>query len=435
MYTLSMRSISKNGRLAALAAALAIGGAAGSTLIVPYYQAASAAVISVTVHERLSNYGNWHRSARFGEVWVPAVSEGWRPYTDGTWIWTDDGWYWQSDEPFGEIVFHYGHWAYDDDLGWVWIAGDEWAPAWVVWRESDDEIGWAPAPPPDEVVVATDSWWAFAPVAAIGAVNILNDVRPVSENVTIIRQTTIINNTTVVNNYGGRRTAHLGNAVVPVDAGPALARLPKSTLASLRAAKVTPPERGKVVAAHLDPAKGAAIKRLAIRQQPTEPAVAGPKQTGQSASKMAQGKHTTGASGPNMPATRNPGNAVARKVAPTGKQVVVHAPLAAGHPVLARHDVQPKGHRSRMTGAGIERYRTRVPGEAVIVEKHAHHGAIETRPNRVPGNPMARNMRRDARMNAPAARAAMRHPPARPAMARRAPERCNPRDPHCGHHG
>ncbi len=119
MFASFMWSICKSGRIAALATTLAIGATTGSALILPHYQSASAAAISVVTHDRLSNYGNWRKSVRFGEVWAPSVGINWRPYTDGAWIWTDDGWYWQSGEPFGAIVFHYGQWAYDDDLGWV----------------------------------------------------------------------------------------------------------------------------------------------------------------------------------------------------------------------------------------------------------------------------------------------------------------------------
>ena len=28
-----------------------------------------------------------------------------------------------------------------------WVPGDQWAPAWVAWRYSDDYVGWAPLPP------------------------------------------------------------------------------------------------------------------------------------------------------------------------------------------------------------------------------------------------------------------------------------------------
>ncbi len=48
---------------------------------------------------------------------------------------------------FGEIVYHYGRWYYDDYYGWIWIPDYEWAPAWVDWRYDDDYIGWAPLSP------------------------------------------------------------------------------------------------------------------------------------------------------------------------------------------------------------------------------------------------------------------------------------------------
>ncbi len=160
-------SFRRGGRATAFALALAVGATSLTPLVPPLGQSARAAVISIHVRERLSRYGEWQQSTRYGEVWVPSVETGWRPYTVGRWVWTDDGWYWDSSEPFGQIVFHYGRWAYDPDLGWVWIVGDEWAPAWVVWRESDDDIGWMPAPPRDDVPVQ-DAWWAFVPIAAIG---------------------------------------------------------------------------------------------------------------------------------------------------------------------------------------------------------------------------------------------------------------------------
>ncbi|MFD2058744.1 DUF6600 domain-containing protein [Mesorhizobium calcicola] len=116
----------------------------------------------MTIRERLSGYGGWRTSSRFGDVWFPTVRAEWRPYTEGRWVWTDDGWYWQSAEPFGDVVYHYGRWAYDSDFGWVWIAGDQWAPAWVVWRQGGDDVGWAPAPP-DVDVAFDDAWWCFVP--------------------------------------------------------------------------------------------------------------------------------------------------------------------------------------------------------------------------------------------------------------------------------
>ncbi|HEY6050065.1 MAG TPA: DUF6600 domain-containing protein, partial [Thermoanaerobaculia bacterium] len=39
-------------------------------------------------HERLSPYGHWEWVPDYGQVWVPAVSVGWRPYWYGHWVLT-----------------------------------------------------------------------------------------------------------------------------------------------------------------------------------------------------------------------------------------------------------------------------------------------------------------------------------------------------------
>jgi len=260
MQATPIHPFARRGLATAVAVTLALGATIAAPLAVPSYLGAHAAVVSVTVRERLATYGGWRTSSRFGEVWVPSVRSEWRPYTEGRWVWTDEGWYWESAEPFGDIVFHYGRWAYDPEFGWVWIAGYEWAPAWVVWRQGGDDIGWAPAPPRIADVAFDEDWWCFAPVAAIGAADLVTVVRPVSENVTIIRNTTIINQTVVVNNAP---RARLGNQVVAINAGPRLPQLPKAVVTSIKAAKIVPPRKGGFAEARLDPSKGEAVKMLA----------------------------------------------------------------------------------------------------------------------------------------------------------------------------
>ncbi len=98
-------------------------------------------------HEQLSPYGQWVAHERYGEVWVPQVPAGWRPYTSGHWGYTDQGWGWIANEPWGWATFHYGRWFYDPSLNWAWVPGNEWAPAWVAWRHGDGYVGWAPLPP------------------------------------------------------------------------------------------------------------------------------------------------------------------------------------------------------------------------------------------------------------------------------------------------
>jgi hypothetical protein len=99
-------------------------------------------------YDDLAQYGNWVERPSYGWVWRPRVERSsWRPYEDGRWAWTDEGWTWISEEPYGWATYHYGRWYDDPDYGWEWIPGDEYAPAWVSWQESDDYIGWAPLPP------------------------------------------------------------------------------------------------------------------------------------------------------------------------------------------------------------------------------------------------------------------------------------------------
>jgi hypothetical protein len=100
-------------------------------------------------YDQLDSYGDWVWHPRFGYVWLPQnVSEDWRPYAVGHWVYTDEyGWYWDSHEPFAWAVYHYGRWGYDRDYGWFWVPGNTWAPAWVEWRYSDKYVGWAPIGP------------------------------------------------------------------------------------------------------------------------------------------------------------------------------------------------------------------------------------------------------------------------------------------------
>jgi hypothetical protein len=115
----------------------------------------------------LQPYGDWVVVGNYGQVWRPHVAAGWRPYYYGRWEWTNEGWFWASDEPWGWAAYHYGRWAYDPYYGWVWVPGNEWAPAWVSWRVSGDVVGWAPLAPGFSAYVTAypfvDFWWTFVP--------------------------------------------------------------------------------------------------------------------------------------------------------------------------------------------------------------------------------------------------------------------------------
>lgn len=102
-----------------------------------------------TFYRELAPYGDWFTHPRWGTVWRPHVDPDWRPYTRGHWANSEEhGWVWVAEEEWGWAPFHYGRWAFDEDEDeWLWIPGTEWAPAWVMWRQSDDFVGWAPLPP------------------------------------------------------------------------------------------------------------------------------------------------------------------------------------------------------------------------------------------------------------------------------------------------
>jgi hypothetical protein len=111
----------------------------------------------------LASYGSWVDVNPYGRCWRPAgVDPTWRPYENGRWEWTDAGWYWASDEPWAWATYHYGNWEFDPNYGWLWIPATEWAPAWVVWREAPDYVGWAPCGPGG--VAVADSSFMFVDV-------------------------------------------------------------------------------------------------------------------------------------------------------------------------------------------------------------------------------------------------------------------------------
>ena len=157
-------------------------------------------------HEQLSPYGQWVVREGYGMVWVPQVRAGWRPYTSGHWVYTDQGWAWVADEPWGWAAFHYGRWYYEQEIGWAWVPGTVWAPAWVAWRHGGGYLGWAPLGP--AVGFTYESGLDFGGVVIsagfftfVGERDILAP-RVSTVIVSSTRNVTIVNNTTNITNYG-----------------------------------------------------------------------------------------------------------------------------------------------------------------------------------------------------------------------------------------
>jgi hypothetical protein len=102
------------------------------------------------LHEVLDPDGTWIDidGCWWWQPRLAVVDPQWRPYVDGgCWVYTELGWFWWSEYPWGWIAFHYGRWMCHPEYGWLWCLGEEWAPAWVEWRASEEYYGWAPLPP------------------------------------------------------------------------------------------------------------------------------------------------------------------------------------------------------------------------------------------------------------------------------------------------
>ena len=86
----------------------------------------------------------WVDEPDIGRVFIPN-DDGFVPYTVGHWEYTRLGFVWVSNQPFAWATSHYGRWAYSNPYGrWVWLPDTEWGPAWVEWRQTDTDFGWAP---------------------------------------------------------------------------------------------------------------------------------------------------------------------------------------------------------------------------------------------------------------------------------------------------
>ncbi len=151
-------------------------------------------------YDHLSPHGMWVNHSPYGYVWIPRVYKyGWRPYSNGNWIWTDFGWTWISDWEWGWIPFHYGRWDWDNYLGWYWVPDTVWGPAWVTWRRSSLYIGWAPLPPRARfmpgvgirtfTIGLSGRHWIFIEYPYFYRTHIYRHMLPIERNQTIISST------------------------------------------------------------------------------------------------------------------------------------------------------------------------------------------------------------------------------------------------------
>jgi hypothetical protein len=178
-------------------------------------------------HDALAPYGQWRHSNRWGDVWAPQVTPDWRPYTVGRWIYTDDwGWYWVAGDPEGQwgwVVYHYGRWVFDADLGRIWIPDDTWGPAWVMWRQGTEQLGWAPLPPEPLLVEYREEpdVWSFVQAQEFFAPDIASVLLPANQ-ITVAFQNTVVVNQSLVVNGGFAVNPGIEPAIVAASAGHAV---------------------------------------------------------------------------------------------------------------------------------------------------------------------------------------------------------------------
>ncbi|MGC1863530.1 MAG: DUF6600 domain-containing protein, partial [Methylocystis sp.] len=159
------------------------------------------------VRSVLSQYGSFVNHEKYGEVWVPTVTpQDWHPYPPCHWVNSRRyGWYFDDKTPWSHIVHHYGRWAHDDKMGWIWIPGNEFSPGWVVWRTSPQWIGWAPLPPNEDIVAnETDQFnnggfWIFMETERFNKGCAPSAVAPRGEVSALLRKTQFVTNFTYSN--------------------------------------------------------------------------------------------------------------------------------------------------------------------------------------------------------------------------------------------
>ena len=216
-----------------------------------------------TFYTRLEPEGDWIETSNYGYVWQPRVarqSRAWRPYTNGRWVYTDAGWTWISEEPFGWATYHYGRWTRLRNVGWIWVPGNEWAPAWVSWRTSNDYVGWAPLPPEarfergsgihnwaDSYYDIGPDQYCFVQTSNLGEERLERAIVPPERNVTIVNQTVNVtnitySNTTIINN-GPNYDQVRARSQRPIER----LRLERQVSVNLNAGDLHPVVRGEVV--------------------------------------------------------------------------------------------------------------------------------------------------------------------------------------------
>ena len=158
----------------------------------------------------LSQHGRWVDTPEYGRVWIPAgVDAEWQPYSDGRWVYTDWGWSFVSSVPWGPIAFHYGRWGWGLDLGWYWVPGYVWGPAWVSWRFASGFYCWSALGPRGYSYGRHWRGWVAMPTHAFGGsirAHRVADARP------IVRASRVARAGSYGGGFGGSRGGSWGGS-------------------------------------------------------------------------------------------------------------------------------------------------------------------------------------------------------------------------------
>jgi hypothetical protein len=113
----------------------------------PIYKYPEAVIYFAQKYSNL--HGEWVWNSLYGFVWKPHYNRkypggNWQPYVHGSWSAFDNQLFWVPQEPWGWVPYHLGVWLWDKDVGWMWLPGDAFAPAWVTWEFFAGFYMWKP---------------------------------------------------------------------------------------------------------------------------------------------------------------------------------------------------------------------------------------------------------------------------------------------------
>ncbi|UCC39187.1 MAG: FecR domain-containing protein [Candidatus Aminicenantes bacterium] len=100
--------------------------------------------------QKFSNqYGEWVWDSLYGWVWRPFYNDSypwgnWQPYFYGQWREVNGELFWVPQESWGWVPYHLGYWVWNKKLGWLWIPGSVFAPAWAAWDFYMGYYTWRP---------------------------------------------------------------------------------------------------------------------------------------------------------------------------------------------------------------------------------------------------------------------------------------------------